>query len=360
MKKLTIVLPVFFFLLGVLVYSPSMVYPCTAFCLKDGTAILAGKSYDWDIDAGYVIINKRNLKKTALPPATGVPARWVSKYGSITFNQYGKEFPLGGINEVGLMVEVLWLRQTAYPEPDKRPALGELSWVQFQLDTHSSVKEVIASDSLVRIAGSGAAIHFFVCDRSGESASIEFLEGKMVCRTGKNMPAKVLTNNTYDIAKFYLKTHTGFGGTNSVSKSNKSLDRFVRTAHNLQNYKSQITKPALEYGLEMLASVRWNRTQWNILYDIKNLKVYYMTLKNRQLRFFQITDFDFSCKAPSILIDINGQGSGYIAGDFIPYTIQINRSLIKKSFGATGFLKNTPAETLEQLAKYPDSIKCNK
>jgi choloylglycine hydrolase len=26
---------------------------------------------------------------------------WTSRYGSITFNQYGREFPSGGINEKG-------------------------------------------------------------------------------------------------------------------------------------------------------------------------------------------------------------------------------------------------------------------
>ena len=59
---------------------------------------------------------------------------WVSQYGSITFNQYGKEFPTGGMNEKGLVVELMWLDGTIYPQPDERPAIGVLQWIQYQLD----------------------------------------------------------------------------------------------------------------------------------------------------------------------------------------------------------------------------------
>jgi choloylglycine hydrolase len=33
----------------------------------------------------------------------GKTISWISKYGSITFNQYGREFPTGGMNEKGLV-----------------------------------------------------------------------------------------------------------------------------------------------------------------------------------------------------------------------------------------------------------------
>ena len=39
--------------------------------------------------------------------AKGTPASWVSKYGSVTFNQYGRELPTGGMNEAGLVVETI-------------------------------------------------------------------------------------------------------------------------------------------------------------------------------------------------------------------------------------------------------------
>ena len=42
------------------------------------------------------------------------PIEWISKYGSISFNQFGAEFPYGGINEEGLVVEIMTSR-AEYP-----------------------------------------------------------------------------------------------------------------------------------------------------------------------------------------------------------------------------------------------------
>ena len=82
----------------------------------------------------------------------GETISWVSKYGSITFNQYGKEFPTGGMNEKGLVVELMWLDETRYPEPDQRGVLNVLQWIQYQLDNSQTIDEVIASDKKIRIA----------------------------------------------------------------------------------------------------------------------------------------------------------------------------------------------------------------
>jgi choloylglycine hydrolase len=66
---------------------------CTTFCYADGGTMVFGRNYDWNIGDGMVVVNKRNVFKHALvEPA---PATWTSKYGSITFNQYGREFPTG-------------------------------------------------------------------------------------------------------------------------------------------------------------------------------------------------------------------------------------------------------------------------
>ena len=51
-------------------------------------------------------------------------ATWTAQYGSITFNQYGRELPTGGINEAGLVVESMALSEARYPEPDHRPYIG--------------------------------------------------------------------------------------------------------------------------------------------------------------------------------------------------------------------------------------------
>ena len=95
---------------------------CTTFCLKRGSQAVFGKNYDWGVGDGLVIVNKRGVAKTALIPPQEKPARWVSRYGSLTFNQYGRELPSGGMNEAGLALELMWLDETRYPAPDGRPA----------------------------------------------------------------------------------------------------------------------------------------------------------------------------------------------------------------------------------------------
>ncbi|MFX0203222.1 MAG: hypothetical protein ACFFCW_44530, partial [Candidatus Hodarchaeota archaeon] len=97
---------------------------CTAFVLRDDGQFVIGKNFDWYLGSGLIIANKRNVLKTSLLKPGEQTMSWISKYGSITFNQYGREFPLGGINEAGLIIEFLVSRiATKYPSPDSRPAL---------------------------------------------------------------------------------------------------------------------------------------------------------------------------------------------------------------------------------------------
>ena len=67
-----------------------------------------------------VCTNLKGLYKTSLKTGNANTISWVSKYGSITFNQYGKEFPTGGMNETGLVVELMWAAGSQYPKPDNR------------------------------------------------------------------------------------------------------------------------------------------------------------------------------------------------------------------------------------------------
>jgi len=212
---------------------------CTSFCLQRGDKVVFSKNYDWHLDQGMIIINKRDVAKHAmlLDPNEN-PANWVSKYGSVTFNQYGREMPNGGVNEKGLAVEMLMLDKSKFPAPDDRPAL--IAWVQYQLDNCANVKEVIDSNNRVRISPDmPVPVHFIACDRKGNTAIIEFLDGKLVCHTGEELPVKAITNNTYDDSLAYLKRHTGFGGTRNIPcGSPESLDRFVCTSNRIRLFSS--------------------------------------------------------------------------------------------------------------------------
>jgi penicillin V acylase-like amidase (Ntn superfamily) len=82
----------------------------------------------------------------------GRPAVWTSKFGSVTFNQYGREMPFGGMNEAGLVIGTMGLfKKNKFPTPDSRPSIFVQHSLQYQLDNHDSVDEVVHSESQLRI-----------------------------------------------------------------------------------------------------------------------------------------------------------------------------------------------------------------
>ncbi|UCG91405.1 MAG: linear amide C-N hydrolase [candidate division WOR-3 bacterium] len=198
----------FFFVITIVIFFTNGAHTCTTFCFQYNNEWIYGRNYDWYIEHCLIVVNKRGVAKTALTQDN--PAQWVSKYGSITFNQYGREFPLGGMNEAGLVIECMWLEQTEYSRPDSRNGLSDLQWIQYQLDNFATVDDVIASDKTVRISvRSAAPLHFLVCDRYGKAATIEFLGGRIAVHTGDDLSPTVLTNNTYEYSKRFFDSFNG-------------------------------------------------------------------------------------------------------------------------------------------------------
>ena len=103
-------------------FSPK-IEACSTFLLEKDHRFLLAKSYDWIFEDGIVIVNKRHIAKQAMTISSDHPMQWISKYGSITFTQAGRELPMGGMNEIGLAIELMWLGDTTYPSPDSRPTV---------------------------------------------------------------------------------------------------------------------------------------------------------------------------------------------------------------------------------------------
>ena len=193
-------------LVGFLLF-PFELFCCTTFSFSNHKGeVVFGRNFDFPVGMGHIAINNKNVYKTAFirPPEKAIS--WTSTYGSITFNQCGKEFPYGGMNEAGLVIEQMWLQEAAYPEADKRFGLSELQWIQYQLDNSATVEQVVNSDSLVRISYTAIApLHFLIADASGNVATIEYIEGKMIVHQGKNLPYQVLANCTYQNSLSYKR-----------------------------------------------------------------------------------------------------------------------------------------------------------
>jgi len=358
MKNLNACAALFIMCLSLLLI-PINSYPCTSFCLKVDDKPMVGKNYDWSIGNGLIMVNKRGVQKIAAQyrsDAYGKPVHWNSKFGSVTFNQFGREFPMGGINESGLVVELLMLAETLYPEPDPRPSISMLQWVQYQLDKFRKTQEVIESIFHLRIVPPlmGPGVHYFVCDRGGNCASIEFLDGRAVCHTGKTMPARVLTNNTYEDSLRAWKN-----GKQSHPNQYYGAGRFVHAARLLEDYDSDRSGNPVNHVFSILKSVsQGSFTKWSIVYDIPNLTIYFKTLSNEKVRYVSLRDFDFSCESPVLVLDVNSDFQGNVRNMFTKYTKKVNRMLVESAFRDMSFGGLDRQKVLDMVTTYPQASIC--
>ncbi len=348
---------------GAISLIPSDGLTCTTFSLKEGHQVVFGKNYDWHLGRGMVIANKRGVSKTAMPGLRDDPgeyAIWTSKYGSLTFNQYGREMPMGGMNEAGLVVELMSLSETQYPQPDARHAIKDLQWIQYQLDNFSRVGEVIANNASLRILSyERPGLHFLVADKTGDCAVIEFLNGSLVLHIKEILIAKTLANNTYAESCEYLRQHEGFGGQLPVVKGNASLKRFVKSANMLKNYDSNVHGSAVDYAFHILENVSQASTKWRIVYDQEKMRVHFRTASNPNINYVDFNNLDFDCETPVKVVDIDSDLSGNIAEAFVEYGREMNLDLIRYAFKGTGLMRYLPERFIHQRATYPESTQCS-
>lgn len=281
-------------------------FACTTFVLAGGQRVYLGKNLDWDWDSGMVIVNSRHVHKRAFVLATNA-VEWTSKYGSITLNQFGRELPFGGMNEKGLVVENMWLSETKYPNPDPRPEINMLQWIQFQLDTCATVAEVVETDKRIRLENTPilARIHYLVADAQGDCAVVEFVNGKSIVRRGKNLPLHALANGIYDQDATYLRSHP------HPQKGEDSVLRFCRAAVRATEFKpGKNSAQDVDYAFETLENVRQgNYTAWQVVYDISGRQVHFRTRTNPQRRSVGLANLDFACAHPPRYVDIQADPS---------------------------------------------------
>jgi penicillin V acylase-like amidase (Ntn superfamily) len=343
---------------AVVVIFPFRVLPCTTFCFLDGKAWIYGRNYDWDTGYCLITINKRGVAKTAVTETN--PAKWISTYGSITFNQYGREFPLGGMNEAGFVIECMWLRQTQYPQTDARAELNELQWIQYQLDNCASVDDLTASDKMVRISCRNMApLHFLVCDSKGQAAVVEFLGGKMVVyRNGKDLPASALANNTYGQSIQLLKSTVSKKQSGTFNSAGAIYDRFIRAVQGIREWERGAPGSPIDHAFKILKKVTVRRTMFSIVYDVKNRRIYFRTKGNPIIRFLDFSGFQFDCHTPVKILDISSEGNGDVTASFSGYTFEANLNLIRKTYSETRFLQNVPENAIRRVARYPETLTC--
>jgi len=335
-----------FALVSLLAATPLL--PCSTLVIARNGDVIFGRNYDFETGDGLVLVNQRGLMKTSYARTKS----WTSKYGSVTFNQFGREFPMDGMNEAGLAIGLMWLDGTVYPAPDDRPSFSVLEWIQYQLDNYATVAEVLEHANEVRIRRGGTPLHYLIGDSTGAAATIEFLNGELVAHTGSTLPTANLTNDSYDSSVAYLRSRKSMpGGTGS-------LERFARTAMLMQKVDARSTLS--DSTLSILDQVAQpGATRWSVAYDLSRHEIAWKTRESTQRKTLRLADIDFSCTAPMLMIDANTPWSGDLTTQLQPYSATADLDLMIKSYAETSFLRHTVREDIEADAAHGNASLCS-
>lgn len=338
-----------------LVLLASHTFACSTFLLSKNGRHVFGRNYDWVTGNGMILVNARGVAKTSFLQDDSKGVSWVSGYGSITFNQFGKEFPHGGMNEKGLVVELMWLNETTYPAADNRAAMNELQWIQYQLDNCATIDEVIATDKAIRINRAGAApLHYLIADATGRAATIEFISGKMVVHRGKELAFPVLTNTVYKKAVQQVKNKK------NLPNFDNSVERFATACRMVQQYQaSNDAKNPVDHAFAILNKVsQKGYTKWSIAYDITNQQIYWITDEQPRRKQISFRDIDFSCKTNAPALDLNASGSGSVLKFLKPLQYDENRSVIERSARESSSQIQVSAASIANAAAYFSKVQC--
>jgi choloylglycine hydrolase len=311
---------------------------CTSFCLDNGDHCVFGANQDNTVELGLLFVNQRDVMKTTWDPSTsGEYARWRSRYGSVTVNFVGFQMAWAGMNEAGLMLSTMSVADTRVPAPDERPPFQPPFWMQYQLDNFSTVAQVIASDAEIRLLES-AVDHYLVCDRTGACATIEFFDHELVYHTAESLEVKALTNSAYDVSLSTWKQPQLHGDL----LEGDSLWRFIEAAKRIVMFEPSNSDTAVAYAFDTLEAVSRNDTVWSFVFDPVNLRIYFRTNRNPDIRYLDFADLDFSCHTPIKYLDVHAAVSGDISDELIPYTHAAGFSYTTSFFEQFGEMDMSP------------------
>lgn len=249
------------------------------------------------------------------------PLVWTVKYGSVTdtiSDWLMKQGPytiddggVDGINEQGLAAHALFLSGSRYAErAPSLPGVSTLRWVRYLLDNFATVEEALAGMDQIEIVpgqiyGHAMNFHIAIEDKSGNSAIIEFIDGKQTIHHGRDFT--VMTNAPpYDEQIKDLKRYKTFGGTNPLPGDIESNDRFARLSY-FSRYLPQIKAPneAVAHVLSVMRTVASPigapyksggvyPTWWVSVTDLKNGVYHYHWVSNPDSIRVDLNSIDFS------------------------------------------------------------------
>jgi penicillin V acylase-like amidase (Ntn superfamily) len=315
-----LLLSVNFFLLLYSGYS----YSCSmVFWNNNKIAKVVARSMDLYIsDAPQLVVNPRGIARDG--DAGENSLKWTSKYGSVVVTAFNSDAASDGMNEEGLSVHLLYLDNTQYGKRDpKIAAVTNVLWSQYFLDNFKSVNEAVAASKNFQIVSKSVngrewPIHLAMQDASGDSAIIEFIDGKMDIYHGSQYT--VMTNEpAYHIQLENLKNYQTFGGKLSLPGGADPLSRFVRASYFLKTLPNPMMRvEAIADVLSVLRTVAvpfgavdisgsgtvdgWP-TRWMTVADLTNKVYYFNSTTTPNIVWLDFSYLDFKEGARQLTID---------------------------------------------------------
>ncbi|MBT3071712.1 linear amide C-N hydrolase [Rhodomicrobium sp. Az07] len=221
--------------------------PCTRilFTGEDKT-VLTGRTLDWMEDMSSDLwAFPAGLERDGAAGARSL--KWTSKYGSVVTSSYNAGSG-DGLNEKGLVANLLYLAESDYGTPDgQKPLLSNVAWAQYALDNFATVAEAVEAlrkEPFTLLAptfpnGSESALHLSLSDASGDSAIFEYIGGKLHIHHGRQYT--VMTNSpTYDKQLAINGYWVDVGGYSFLPGTSRAADRFARASFFLNGLPKKV------------------------------------------------------------------------------------------------------------------------
>jgi choloylglycine hydrolase len=273
-------------------------------------------------------------------------ARWIAKYGSVTASGY-EAATIDGINECGLVANVLYLAESEYgtPPPGSDQKLVSIgAWGQYVLDHYATVAEAVAALRQEPIRpvqvqtpdGHPGTAHLAITDPSGDTAIFEYVDGELQIHHGRQY--QVMTNSPIFSEQLALNAYwEEIGGTVMLPGTERAADRFVRASFYIKAIPQTADLPAAlasTFGVIRNASVplgittpgqpNISSTFWRSVVDQKNRVYYFESAQSPFLFWIDLAGLDFSEGQPPLKLTLTesaallGTDGAFVSGDAAP------------------------------------------
>ena len=287
--------------------------------------VIAARSMDWAEDPGTnLYCFPRGMKRDGAAGPDSIT--WTSRYGSVVCAFY-EVSTVDGMNEKGLVANVLYLVESDYGKPDgKKPVLSISAWAQYALDNFATVAEAVEAlrkEPFVIIApvlpnGAPAQGHLALSDPTGDSAIFEYIKGRLVIHHGREY--QVMTNSpSFDQQLALNKYWEQIGGLVFLPGTNRAADRFARASFYINaipqtndhtravaSVFSVIRGVSVPLGFTTPGQPNISSTIWRTLYDHGKKIFYFDSATSPAIFWTPLADMDFSEGASVKKLTISG------------------------------------------------------